>query len=102
MPAGGETGQQGEPVQPAIRCETDEAGGDTPATGRGGAMRKGLVIVGGLLVLAGITFGLQGMGVLGGSAMSGKTLWAVLGPVIGVVGVVLVARGLRVSDRHRQ
>ncbi len=62
----------------------------------------GLVIVGGLLVLAGVTFGLQGMGVLGGSAMSGKTLWAVIGPVIGVVGLVLVARGLRVSDRHRQ
>ncbi len=62
----------------------------------------GLMIVGGLLVLAGVTFGLQGMGVLGGSAMSGKTLWAVIGPVIGVVGLVLVARGLRVSDRHRQ
>jgi len=65
-------------------------------------MRKGLVIVGGLLALAGVTFGLQGMGVLGGSAMSGKTLWAVLGPAIAVVGVVLVASGLRVSDRHRQ
>jgi uncharacterized membrane protein len=65
-------------------------------------MRKGLVIVGGLLALAGITFGLQGMGVLGGSAMSGKTLWAVLGPVIAVVGVVLMVRGLRVSNRHRQ
>jgi hypothetical protein len=65
-------------------------------------MRRGSVIVGGLLVLAGITFGLQGMGVLGGSAMSGKTLWAVLGPVIAVVGVVLVASGLRngARDRH--
>ncbi len=63
-------------------------------------MRKGLVIVGGRLMLAGVTFGLQGMGVLGGSAMSGKTLWAVLGPVIAVVGVALVASGLRRSDRH--
>jgi hypothetical protein len=65
-------------------------------------MNKGLVIVGGLLVLAGVTFGLQGMGVLGGSAMSGQTLWAVLGPVIAVAGVVLVLRGLRVGDRRRQ
>ncbi|HEY5032278.1 MAG TPA: hypothetical protein VIJ54_07380 [Actinomycetes bacterium] len=65
-------------------------------------MRKGRVIVGGLLVLAGIVFGLQGLGVLGGSAMSGKTLWAVLGPVIALVGVVLVAGGLRVGDRHRR
>lgn len=65
-------------------------------------MRKALVFVGGLLVLAGITFGLQGMGVLGGSAMSGKTLWAVLGPVIALVGVVLAVSALRVNDRHRQ
>ena len=65
-------------------------------------MRKGLVIFGGLVVLAGITFGLQGMGVLGGSAMSGKTLWAVLGPVIAVLGLVLVVSGLRAGDRRRQ
>ena len=65
-------------------------------------MRKGRVIVGGLLILAGITFGLQGMGVLGGSTMSGKTLWAVLGPVIAVVGAVLVASGLRGGERHRR
>ena len=63
-------------------------------------MRKGLVIVGGLVALAGTTFGLQGMGVIGGSAMSGKTLWAVLGPVIAVLGVVLVVTGLRASDRQ--
>jgi hypothetical protein len=69
--------------------------------GSGGAMRKGRVIVGGLLMLAGITFGLQGMGVLGGSSMSGKTLWAVLGPLIAVVGVVLVATGVRARDRNR-
>jgi len=65
-------------------------------------MRKGMAIVGGLLVLAGITFGLQGVGVLGGSAMSGKTLWAVLGPAIAVVGVVLIASARRVGDRRRQ
>jgi hypothetical protein len=66
-------------------------------------MRRGLVIVGALLVLAGITFGLQGLGVLGGSAMSGKTLWAVLGPLIAVVGVGVVGgvRGLRDSDSNR-
>ncbi len=64
-------------------------------------MRKGLVIFGGLVMLAGITFGLQGMGVLGGSAMSGKTLWAVLGPVIAVLGLVAVVSGLRASDRRR-
>lgn len=65
-------------------------------------MSKGLVIVGALPVLAGVTFGLQGMGVLGGRAMNGKTLWAALVPVIAVAGVVLVLRGLRVGDRRRQ
>jgi hypothetical protein len=46
-------------------------------------------------VLAGVTFGLQGIGVLGGSPMSGETTWAVIGPVLALVGVVLVVRGLR-------
>jgi hypothetical protein len=33
--------------------------------------------------------------VVGGSAMSGSTLWAVLGPIIAIVGIVLVVLGLR-------
>jgi uncharacterized membrane protein len=57
------------------------------------------VVVGVLLVLAGVTFGLQGVGVLSGSAMSGKTTWAVLGPLIALVGVVLIVVGLRGSSR---
>jgi hypothetical protein len=64
-------------------------------------MRKGLAVVGVVLVLAGITFGLQGLGVIGGSAMSGKTVWAVLGPLIAVVGVGLVVAGLRSDDRRQ-
>ena len=58
-------------------------------------MNKGLVVVGALLVLAGVTFGLQGMGVLGGSAMSGKTLWAVVGPIVAVLGLGAVVAGVR-------
>jgi hypothetical protein len=54
--------------------------------------------VGALLVLFGVTFGLQGLNVLAGSAMSGKTTWAVIGPVIAVVGVGLVVFGLRRAD----
>jgi hypothetical protein len=64
-------------------------------------MGKGLAIVGGLLVLVGVTWGLQGMGVIGGSAMSGKTVWAVVGPVVAVVGAVIVAIGLRAGRRDR-
>jgi divalent metal cation (Fe/Co/Zn/Cd) transporter len=58
-----------------------------------------MVTVGAILVLAGVTFGLQGLGVIGGSAMSGKNMWAVTGPLIAVVGVVLVVTGRRGSAR---
>jgi hypothetical protein len=54
-----------------------------------------LVSVGVLLTLAGVIFTLQGVGVLGGSVMSGVTLWAVAGPVIALAGLVLVVIGLR-------
>jgi hypothetical protein len=58
-------------------------------------MRKLAVGIGVLLVIFGITFGLQGLGVIGGSAMSGKTAWAVLGPLIALVGIVLIVGGRR-------
>jgi hypothetical protein len=32
--------------------------------------------------------------------MSGKTLWAVVGPIVAVIGVILVATGLRVPFRR--
>lgn len=62
----------------------------------------GLVVGGVLLVLGLVWFG-QGMGWIGGSGMSGVRLWAVIGPILAVVGIVLVVRGLRPvrADRHR-
>lgn len=54
-----------------------------------------LVGVGFLLTLAGAVFTLQGVGILGGSVMSGVTFWAVAGPVIALAGVVIAAIGLR-------
>ena len=54
-----------------------------------------LVGVGFLLTLAGVVFTLQGVGVLGGSDMSGVTFWAVVGPVIALAGLVLALIGLR-------
>lgn len=61
-------------------------------------MKKLSVGIGGLLILSGVTFGLQGLGMIGGSAMSGKTAWAVIGPLIALVGVALVAIGFRGSS----
>ena len=54
-----------------------------------------LVGAGFVLTLAGVVFTLQGVGVLGGSVMSGVTFWAVAGPVIVLAGVILAAIGLR-------
>jgi len=53
-----------------------------------------LVGVGFLLMLAGVVFTLQGVGVLGGSVMSGVTFWAVAGPLIALAGLALAVIGL--------
>jgi hypothetical protein len=53
-----------------------------------------LITVGALAMAAGVIFALQGFGVLGGSVMSGSSLWAALGPVIAVVGLCAVVAGL--------
>ncbi|WP_432824412.1 hypothetical protein [Dactylosporangium sp. CA-092794] len=58
-------------------------------------MRWVYVIVGVLLLLAGAVWTLQGLNVLGGSAMSGVTLWAIVGPVVVVVGLILLINGVR-------
>ena len=53
------------------------------------------VIVGVVLVLLGLLWSLQGFGVIGGSVMSGTTTWSIIGPIVLVVGVVVVAAGVR-------
>jgi hypothetical protein len=53
--------------------------------------------LGGVLVVIGLIWFLQGIDVLGGSAMSGVTLWAVIGPVVAIAGAALVWRGLRTT-----
>jgi hypothetical protein len=57
-------------------------------------MRALLVGAGLLITVAGIVFALQGVGVIGGSFMSGTTIWAVLGPVIAIIGLASVTAGL--------
>jgi hypothetical protein len=48
-----------------------------------------------LLTVAGVIWALQGFGVIGGSFMSGNSVWAIIGPVVAVIGVVLVAIAVR-------
>ena len=54
-----------------------------------------LLVVGALLVVVGVVWTLQGLGYMAGSVMTGVTFWAVVGPVVAVVGLVLVAMGVR-------
>ena len=53
------------------------------------------LVLGGILVVIGLIWFLQGIGVLGGSAMSGVVLWAIVGPVVALAGVFLIVRGQR-------
>ena len=59
------------------------------------ATRILLVAAGSLVTVAGVVFTLQGVGVIGGSFMSGTTAWAIAGPVIALAGLALVVLGLR-------
>ncbi len=57
--------------------------------------RSTLIALGAVLIIFGSVWFLQGIDVLGGSAMSGKTLWAVVGPILALVGAGLAVTGLR-------
>jgi hypothetical protein len=58
-------------------------------------MRWVWLVVGVLVFLMGALWTLQGFDVVGGSAMSGVTLWAIVGPIVAVIGLVLAGIGLR-------
>ena len=57
--------------------------------------RNVALVLGAVLVLLGLVWILQGLDVLGGSGMSGHAVWAVIGLIVGGVGVLLVLRTLR-------
>ena len=54
-----------------------------------------LIGLGAVLTVAGIIFTLQGLGDIGGSVMTGVTFWAVVGPIMAVIGLAMVTIGLR-------
>jgi hypothetical protein len=59
------------------------------------AQRVILLVGGVVLLLVGAVWTLQGVGVIGGSAMSSVTLWAIVGPIAALVGVFLLWRASR-------
>jgi hypothetical protein len=53
------------------------------------------MIVGIVLILLGGLWLLQGVGILGGSVMTGQTFWAIVGLILLIGGIALCAFGLR-------
>jgi hypothetical protein len=65
-------------------------------------MKKAVPIALGLLMTAaGVVWTLQGLGYIGGSSMSGKSLWAVLGPIVAAMGVSLLYVTFRGPQQKR-
>ena len=60
-----------------------------------------LAVVGVAAVLAGLIWTLQGLGYVGGSFMSGATVWAIIGPVVALAGLVLIVIASRSRRRAR-
>lgn len=59
-----------------------------------------MLVVGAVLVLVGVLWALQGLDVVGGSGMSGHAIWAVIGPIVAIVGVLVLLRALRTPRVH--
>ncbi|WP_127473746.1 hypothetical protein [Microbacterium sulfonylureivorans] len=53
-----------------------------------------------ILSAVGLVWTLQGLDVLRGSVMSGSPLWAIVGPIVLVVGLVLI--GIAIARRRRR
>jgi hypothetical protein len=60
-------------------------------------MRWVWLVIGILAVIIGIVWTLQGVGILGGSVMTGNTIFKVIGPIVSIVGLILVGVGIRQS-----
>jgi hypothetical protein len=58
-----------------------------------------LVVIGALVAVAGIVWTLQGLGYISGSFMTGATLWAIIGPVVALIGLGIAALGFRGGRR---
>jgi hypothetical protein len=58
-------------------------------------LRYVLLILGGLMVLVGGVWLLQGIGILPGSFMTGQPFWAVMGAILLAGGALLFLAGFR-------
>ena len=57
------------------------------------------LVPGVILTGVGLVWTLQGLNVLSGSVMSGSSVWATIGPIVLLVGLVLIA--IAIARRRR-
>ncbi len=59
-------------------------------------MKNGVLIGAGILIaIAGLIWALQGFGIIGGSFMSGDSIWAIIGPLVALAGLAIAGIGWR-------
>ena len=61
-----------------------------------------LLVPGVVLSAIGFVWTLQGLDVLRGSVMSGSSLWATIGPIVLLVGLVLIGIAIGIALRRRR
>ena len=61
-----------------------------------------LMTFGLLAVVLGGLWTLQGLDVVGGSAMSGVRMWSLIGPAVALAGLILIVLGVRRRARAKK
>jgi hypothetical protein len=62
-------------------------------------MRWGRFLIGAVAAIIGVVWTLQGLDLLSGSSpMTGNKLWAVIGPIVALVGLVLLVTSRKRSS----
>ncbi|MFC5261511.1 hypothetical protein ACFPJ1_05250 [Kribbella qitaiheensis] len=65
-------------------------------------MKKAVFVALGILVtVVGVVWALQGLGYIGGSSMTGSSLWAIVGPIVAAFGVSLIYVSVRGPQKKR-
>jgi hypothetical protein len=61
-------------------------------------MRTPLILIGAIAVVTGLLLTLGGLGIIGGTRISGDSTWAIIGPIVAVVGMLVLLFGSRSPD----
>jgi hypothetical protein len=60
------------------------------------------MVLGLLALILGGVWTLQGLDVLSDSKMSGVTAFAIIGPILALIGLVLIVVGMRIRNRSKR